>query len=107
MTITPPTENSIPACRPRPGARGPRHVARCAGRGRRAQPASAATLPRDFVGVTAWEPMSSSLTWFSYRDTSPAPGGSFYWGFRTGLHRESGMPKPAWTAFSRFARSAR
>ena len=44
--------------------------------------------------MTAWEPMSSSLTWFSYRDTSPAPGGSFSWGFRTGLHRESGMPKP-------------
>jgi hypothetical protein len=49
----------------------------------------------------------AGLIWFSYRDTSPAPGGSFYWGFRTGLHRESGMPKPAWTAFSRFARSAR
>ena len=115
-----------------------------------AAPASAATPPRDFVGVTAREPMSSTelgrlagskarvyrvlpeatqarylsdlyrqavaargalkvagLIWFSYRDTSPAPGGSFYWGFRTGLHRESGMPKPAWTAFSRFARSAR
>lgn len=62
MTITPPTENSIPACRPRPGARGPRHEAPAlvAAAALSAAPASAATPPRDFVGVTAWEPMSST-----------------------------------------------
>ena len=87
MTIAPPTANSIPASAARARALvalAMMLAALVAATVLGAVPANAATQPRDFVGVTAWEPMSS-----------------------TGLHRESGMPKPAWTAFSRVARYGR
>jgi len=42
--------------------------------------------------------------WFCYQDHVRQPGEEDYWGFRSGLLRASGTPKPSWGVFAKRAR---